>query len=281
MAAPSRREALRTHIEELSALKRLATQELSGVKRCLAQSDRQRCGLTKHKSFVLLKVIQEVSGRLPVAMTIATLLLPPLFFECRLAECTAEQWLERHLTEPAVLLEATDTMDSNPPKKSLLRALRLVAEFGVYRSLLTLREKGVSGAPEQLLFWLHRFWPEAYGAACYRVLLGRVSNNAGSRAKWLQRFRRFWRVSLGKLPVHGPASADVLARRVRRGGARLPQKLAHWSRFWRHFWGRNSSPFSGPSCSVCVGKGSVWGAFCGPGFGVPDSAPTGKSCLRF
>jgi hypothetical protein len=58
-----------------------------------------------------------------------------------------------------------------------------------------------------MVSWLNRFWPRSGDAT--DALLARLEASVKSVMKWMRRFRKFWHISFGKLPVRNELTPEM------------------------------------------------------------------------
>ena len=89
----------------------------------------------------------------------------------------------------------------------LSRVKRLVAEYQVYQELLKMNHRGVTPKKREMVSWLNRFWHRSGDAT--DALLDRLAAREKSVTKWMRRFRMFWHISFGKLPLRNELTPEM------------------------------------------------------------------------
>lgn len=211
-AAPVRRRAL-------AALLPGAMSQLHEVRAALhvvqVTTRRRELGRQGHSHIKKLVIIQLLSKyRLDQTMTlmIAKLLLPRSVWEaCDLvAGQTRAAYLRGLITHRKIIAQADKVWRRRALASSvrvLSRVKRLVAEYRVYQKLLHMNQRGVTPKRAEMVSWLNRFWPRSGDAT--DALLARLEASVKSVIKWMRRFRRFWHISFGKLPVRNELTPEM------------------------------------------------------------------------
>ena len=115
--------------------------------------------------------------------------------------------------------------------RTLSRVKRLVAEYQVYQELLLMNQRGVTPQKSDLISWLNKDWPRSGDAT--DALLDRLAARKKSVTKWMRRFRIFWHISFGKLPLHTDMTPEMQGIKVL---AVVHLCFRKWFQNRYHFW---------------------------------------------
>lgn len=219
------------HAETPSSKRRRLAEEIANVQAALGQvrtnlrnADRvqQRRstaadGSCMLQTIVVLGLVFKYTAEEAMLAVVAKLLLPAVVWLAKSAEESIND-IERvkslmNAEKPRALVEQIWSNRHMPCwQKKIRRAKLLVAEYYVYREVLTMNRKGITPKPHVLKQWLRQHWPMSGDASddfCHSV-----AASDRKAAKWLAKFRKLWKVAFAKLPVRGDMTPDMQSAKV-------------------------------------------------------------------
>ena len=224
----SRRKLLAALVEETTSQLRLVRKVCHVVQHTTRRRELQRTGQRRTKTLVTIRLLAKYRVDETMTMSVAKLLLPRSAWEdCdSQAGTSCAEHLRKLLAQGKVVTLAEKVWEQRAmpnSSRTLMRVKRLVAEYQVYRKLLIMNQKGVTPKKIELVTWLTQYWPRSGDAT--DALLGRLAAREKSVTKWMRRFRRFWHISFGKLPIRGEVTPEMQGVKVRILGRFWLQKV--------------------------------------------------------
>ena len=233
--APSRRRSL-------AALMQRSASQLQELRKAfhIVQVSTRRRELGRHghsqtKKLVTLELLSKYRLDGTMTLMIAKLLLPKRIWDVCAVEAgpTQAEHLRTLMTHPKIIRQANKIWRRRAmvtSMRTLSRVKRLVAEYQVYQELLIMNQRGVTPKKTDLLSWLNKFWVRSGDAS--DALLGRLAAREKSVTKWMRRFRVFWHISFGKLPLHTEMTPELQGIKV---VAVVHFCFRKWFENWYHF----------------------------------------------
>jgi len=208
----------------LAALIHDATSQLQDMQKAIhamqvtsRRRDVNRTGRSNTRKLVTIYLLGKYRMDWCMSMMIARLLLPRITWDGCDGEAglTRGEHLNNVLNQRKVQKQANKVW-RHPAAPSSIRMLRkvkrLVAEYQVYKELLDMNQKGVPPKKKKMVSWLGKYWPRSGDATDALVL--RVEANEKAITKWMRRFRQFWHISFGKLPIHNELTPEMQGIKV-------------------------------------------------------------------
>ena len=203
---------------------------------------RVRQGKKKKLPFVVLGLLKKYGLEEAVVITVSKLMLPKHVWS---PDDPPAGWswpieLDRFLTARRMVprIHVVWANRFAPPHRRVIRKVkRLFAEAKVFQKVMAMNERGVSPKREQLIFWFKEAW--LYTDAGTDALPNSLDQPRKCR-RWMEHFKRFWRVNWGKLAVRGQLSPEQQSHKVFNHWAIVRNQK--WSHFLNHFWAQFLGP---------------------------------------
>lgn len=203
----------------------------------------ENVGKRKTSVYVLLRLMTDYGVNTDLLILVSKLLLPHSAWS-PVGKPIGWTWAEQlqvRMAKPKVQSLA-DVIWANrcaPEHRRLIRKVkRLVAESYVFQNIVELNHKGTTPKRHHMVTLLRKVWPRSdvgTDRLLQRLDLVHVQRH------WAERFRSFWKVSWGKLPVRGALTLEQQSDKVWRPG--ISCRLGLCTQIWGHIW----YPFLGTS----------------------------------
>jgi hypothetical protein len=211
-----KRKALADAIADTTQQLRMVRRTFSSMADTLRRQRLAKTGVRHTMRLVILRLLSKYNSDWSLQIFVAIRLLPACTWLTINGEMVNRPEHLRKLLEMPKVQTTAEAVWSHRHFAGNIRTLkkvkRLVAEYRVFLEVVLKNRKGVTPKLEDMLTWMKLYWPRSGDAT--DNWLNTFSATPRSCKKWLRRFRRFWCVSFGKLPVRGEHTLEMQALKV-------------------------------------------------------------------
>ena len=261
----SKMQKLAERIGQLESALKQTRATLEVVRTTRVRRDRDSEGYRRCMQLATLCVMQKYCADESMLATVARLIMPKVAVDgCGAAGAGGFLFHVRMLMARPQVQRIAERVWNEPrsPKHVRIRqrAKKWATEYNIFAEVMKMNRQGVTPKRDDMIRLFRRHW--FYSGDETDLLPEHLATKQRGYQNWMTRFRQFWHVSYGKLPLRGDMSLDVKKQKVCLREFHFANRKR--APFCEPFWG----PILGTMYTVFVTQGPENGSFFGSRFGT-------------